>query len=94
MITFFDYFLIIILWLFFHFFYSYFIEFLIFFVDFLVEKTRQQILENMNFTEENERPNILIVDDNADMREYLTKLLKFNYNILTACDGIEVIRKF
>ena len=76
------------------FFYFKFIEFLIFFVDFLVEKTRQQILENMNFTEENERPNILIVDDNADMREYLTKLLKFNYNILTACDGIEVIRKF
>ena len=32
---------------------------------------------------------ILIVDDNVDMRNFLTKILKHDYNIVTAADGEE-----
>ena len=40
-----------------------------------------------------EKPKILIVDDNADMREYIFNLLKENYYIETAIDGIDALEK-
>ncbi|MGH9560413.1 MAG: ATP-binding response regulator, partial [Terracidiphilus sp.] len=38
-----------------------------------------------------ERPKILVVDDNADMRAYLAHLLRETYEVLTATDGEEAI---
>jgi len=35
---------------------------------------------------------ILVVDDNADMRDYLFRMLKENYNVLTAINGREALR--
>ena len=37
--------------------------------------------------EENDKPEILIIDDNNDMREYLRILLKAQYHVLEAVDG-------
>jgi len=41
----------------------------------------------------NTKPLILVVDDNADMRAYLISLLEQNYNLATASNGIEALRK-
>ena len=38
-----------------------------------------------------DKPNILIVDDNADMREYIYKLLHDQYNVDVACDGLNAL---
>jgi len=41
------------------------------------------------------RPRIVVVDDNADMREYLTRLLQGRFQVETFCDGqaaLEAIR--
>ena len=39
-----------------------------------------------------ERGTVLVVDDNADMREYITRLLVPYYNVRTAADGEEALR--
>ena len=38
-----------------------------------------------------ERPTVLVVDDNADMREYITRLLVPHYEVRTATDGEEAL---
>jgi CheY-like chemotaxis protein len=38
-----------------------------------------------------DRPRILVVDDNADMREYLATLLADRYAVRTASDGVEAV---
>lgn len=38
------------------------------------------------------RPIILLADDNADMRRYVSRLLADKYDVLEAADGIEAIR--
>ncbi len=37
----------------------------------------------------NEQPLVLIVDDNADMRQYLKRVLQTDYRVAIACDGAE-----
>lgn len=44
-------------------------------------------------TFEEDRPVILIIDDNKDILQLVSELLKDNYNILTAANGQEGIRK-
>ncbi len=39
-----------------------------------------------------ERPRILIADDNADMRDYLRRLLSDRYDVIAAPDGEEALR--
>ena len=39
------------------------------------------------------RPEILVVDDNADLREYLTRLLESDYAVRTAADGAEALEQ-
>ncbi len=36
---------------------------------------------------------ILVVDDNLDMRQYITKLLKSDYEVTTACDGMDALEQ-
>jgi signal transduction histidine kinase len=38
------------------------------------------------------RPRILVADDNADMRDYLTRLLSARYDVLAVRDGAEALR--
>ncbi|MBQ6910867.1 MAG: substrate-binding domain-containing protein [Bacteroidales bacterium] len=40
-----------------------------------------------------DRPSILVVDDNADLRHFIASLLEGDYRILTACDGQEALAK-
>lgn len=42
---------------------------------------------------ESDRPTILVVDDNADLREFIGTLLQGEYRILTASDGKEALEK-
>lgn len=42
---------------------------------------------------ESDRPTILVVDDNADLRSYIGTLLEGEYRILSACDGREGMEK-
>lgn len=42
---------------------------------------------------EEERNDILVVDDNADMRSYISKILKKKYNVQEAIDGIDALEK-
>ena len=39
-----------------------------------------------------DRPRILVVDDNADMRHYMAGLLSAEYEVQTASDGVEALR--
>jgi len=55
------------------------------------EKTLQHIIENPLFLDEN-KPILLIVEDNIDVLEYLQDSLLQNYNILTARNGIEGLK--
>jgi signal transduction histidine kinase len=39
------------------------------------------------------RPRILVVDDNADLREYVTRLLAPQWDVVLARDGVEALEK-
>ncbi len=42
---------------------------------------------------DDDAPLVLVVDDNKDIREYVTDILSDEYRILTACDGAEGLEK-
>jgi signal transduction histidine kinase/CheY-like chemotaxis protein len=42
-------------------------------------------------TEDAERATVLVADDNADMREYLARLLTTHYDVMTVADGAEAL---
>lgn len=44
-------------------------------------------------TQSGDRPTVLIVDDNADLRKFIGTLLEGDYRILLACDGKEALEK-
>ena len=44
-------------------------------------------------TQSGDRPTVLIVDDNADLRRFIGTLLEGDYRILLACDGKEALEK-
>ena len=44
-------------------------------------------------TQTEDRPTILVVDDNADLRSFIGTLLEGEYRILTACNGEEGLEK-
>lgn len=39
------------------------------------------------------RPTILLVEDNRDMRDYLTRILRAEYEVVSACDGLEALEQ-
>ncbi|HWE54187.1 MAG TPA: SpoIIE family protein phosphatase [Acidimicrobiales bacterium] len=42
---------------------------------------------------DDDRPHVLVVDDNADLRNYMTRLLAEDYQVTTAADGIDALTK-
>ena len=44
-------------------------------------------------TDNGDRPTVLVVDDNADLRHFIASLLESDYRILTACDGKAALEK-
>ncbi|HEX6430626.1 MAG TPA: ATP-binding protein, partial [Niastella sp.] len=54
----------------------------------LVKDTATElIIENNNL------PLVLVVDDNADMREHLQSILVPHFNVITACNGLHALEK-
>jgi signal transduction histidine kinase/CheY-like chemotaxis protein len=47
--------------------------------------------QSVQGTMEGERATVLVVDDNADMREYVQRLLAPHYEVRTASDGVEAL---
>ena len=43
------------------------------------------------FSAAGDRPRVLFVDDNADMRDYVARLLGARYQVATAADGVEAL---
>lgn len=56
-----------------------------------IEKVEDLLAENKKIPDNRNNETILIVDDNADMRIYISSLLSPNYNILEAKDGAEAL---
>ena len=54
------------------------------------DRSRSEAAQRVTDTD---RPTILVVDDNADLRHFIGALLEGDYRILTACDGQEALAK-
>ena len=54
------------------------------------DRSRSEAAQRVTDTD---RPSILVVDDNADLRHFIASLLEGDYRILTACDGQEALAK-
>lgn len=57
----------------------------------IVSSELEEFESEVDFSED--KPVVLIIDDNKDIREMLTELLKSEYNILTAPNGKEGIKR-
>ncbi|MCH5228635.1 MAG: substrate-binding domain-containing protein [Muribaculaceae bacterium] len=56
-----------------------------------VESELQAVESEVEFTED--KPMLLVIDDNRDIRDLVSELMKDDYNIITAPNGKEGIRK-
>ncbi len=59
----------------------------------LVESELAEVMEVQELAEDDPKPAVLVIDDNADIRQYLRMLLSPSYHVFTAADGHEGIRK-
>ncbi|WP_447962908.1 response regulator [Nitrospira sp. Ecomares 2.1] len=60
------------------------------------EPSGQKVLQNEGDSvqkTERSRPIILLVEDNGDMRDYMTRLLRADYEVVSACDGLEALEQ-
>ncbi|HMG88968.1 MAG TPA: PAS domain-containing protein [Chryseolinea sp.] len=57
----------------------------------LVESSSNKVSVSISTT--NDRPNVMIVDDNADMRSHLKSILSGNFNVVTAGNGRDALNK-
>jgi len=58
-----------------------------------VENELAEVIEPVELSEDDPKPAVLVIDDNADIRQYLRTLLSPVYHVFTAADGQEGIRK-
>ena len=58
-----------------------------------VESELAEVIEPQEIAEGDPKAAILVIDDNADIRQYLHTLLSPTYHVITAADGHEGIRK-
>ncbi len=58
-----------------------------------VETELGDVIENEEITENEAKPVVLVIDDNADLRQYLQMLLGSQYRVVMARDGQEGIHK-
>lgn len=58
-----------------------------------VENELAEVIEPQELAEDDPKPVVLVIDDNADIREYLRVQLSPIYHVFTAADGHEGIRK-
>ncbi|MDE7159478.1 MAG: substrate-binding domain-containing protein [Muribaculaceae bacterium] len=48
---------------------------------------------NADITFDSDRPLVLVIDDNRDIRQLVGELLNDNYNVITASDGVEGVKR-
>lgn len=58
-----------------------------------VENELAEVIEPQELAEDDPKPIVLVIDDNADIRQYLSVQLSPTYHVFTAADGHEGIRK-
>ncbi len=58
-----------------------------------VEAELAEVIEPQEIAEDDPKPAVLVIDDNADIRQYLRTLLDSSYHVFTASNGQEGIRK-
>lgn len=58
-----------------------------------VENELAEVIEPQELAEDDPKPAVLVIDDNADIRQYLRTVLSNDYHVFTAADGQEGIRK-
>ncbi len=58
-----------------------------------VENELAEVIEPQELAEDDPKPAVLVIDDNADIRQYLRALLSPVYHVFTAANGQEGIRK-
>ncbi len=56
-----------------------------------IEAELGEIEENITFDEN--KPRLLVIDDNKDIQKLITELMQSDYNVITASNGTEGIRK-
>ncbi|MGQ0811653.1 MAG: ATP-binding protein [Nitrospiraceae bacterium] len=56
-----------------------------------VSGLRTEVFDSVLRTQSS-RPRILVADDNADMREYVRRLLATQYEVVVAADGVEALK--
>jgi signal transduction histidine kinase/ligand-binding sensor domain-containing protein/DNA-binding response OmpR family regulator len=65
--------------------------------EFLLKTNELNIASERNFNNDQSKPKVVIVEDNKDLRRYLSENLSKKFRILSACDGksgLEKIKKF
>ncbi|MGZ5255878.1 MAG: ATP-binding response regulator, partial [Flavitalea sp.] len=62
-------------------------------IETLLETANKEALENTSIIEKSGFSTVLVVDDNADMREHLHSILSDNFNVITASNGLDALHK-
>ncbi len=62
-------------------------------IETLLETEKQEIQKSSFVKEKNTLPTILVVDDNADMREHISSILSNYFNVITANNGMAALHK-
>ncbi len=62
-------------------------------IETLLVTEKPEPLKIAALTERNTLPTILVVDDNADMREHISSILSNNFNVITANNGMDALHR-
>ena len=62
-------------------------------IDTLLKKGKPELLKTPDVKKENILPTILVVDDNADMREHISSILSNSFNVITANNGMDALHR-
>ena len=62
-------------------------------IETLLKTDKKEALKISSVKEKNILPTVLVVDDNADMREHISSILSNNFNVITANNGMDALHK-
>ena len=62
-------------------------------IETLLKTDKKEVLKISSVKEKNILPTVLVVDDNADMREHISSILSNNFNVITANNGMDALHK-
>ncbi len=62
-------------------------------IETLLDRGKKEIGKTASIKYKNSFPTVLVVDDNADMREHISSILSNNFNVITASNGMDALHK-